>query len=137
MGCRTEYDFVNLTKMNSTDKFYRTIRAVVACHVDPKGIEKAFPPADNGSGFWWQYQDDNMAWKNYTRLQCYRINLAFLNGKEEFRLVCNYENQSGYMRTKEYNINFSKMTQKNLSTKYEPRTIRCIGFTPILHATQR
>ena len=90
------------------------------------------PPADNGAGFWWQCKDDNNAWKNYTRLQCYRINLAFLDGKKEFRLVCNYEGTSGYIRSSEYSINFSNMTQKNVKTTYEPRSIRCMAFTPIL-----
>ena len=132
MGCVTEHDFVNLTKMNSTDNFYCTIRAVVAYHVDPKGIQKPLPPADHSPGFWWQYQDDNNAWKNYTRLQCYRINIAFLNGKEEFRLFCNYEGQSGYIRTSEHSIDFSNMIQKNVNTNREPRAIRCMGFTPIL-----
>ena len=132
MGCSAEYDFVNLTKMNTTDTFYRTTPAVVACHVDPKGIDKALPPADNGAGFWWQYQDDKMAWKNYTRLQCYKINLAFLDGREEFRLSCNYTNGLGFLRTSEYRINFSTMTQQNVRSKNGPRAIRCMAFTPIL-----
>ena len=118
--------------MRSTDRFYRTIRAVVVREVDPEGIETPLPVADNGPGYWWQFQDDEENWKNFTRLQCYRINRAYLKQLSDFKLICSYENNQNYIASKTYKISFSQMTQKNVHTNRPARPIRCIGFTPIL-----